>query len=422
MRKPMARRRAEPDAEAEAPGASESTDEPIRASQAGFGAYLRYFLGLGTWGFGGPIASVGYMQRDLVERRGWLTEAEFLDGVALGQTMPGPLAAQVVMWIGYLREGWAGALATSAAFIAPSFLLVLAVAIIYVRYSGLAIVQSLFYGIAPAVMAIIAIAAWKLAKLTNRRDRRLWAISLVLAIVTAATGAEIAVLFIAAGLLMIALDAPPRWLRRDRTSALIPAPALVPAAGMASGIAGILARPWIAVAASAGVLLSLALFFLKAGAFIFGSGLAIVPFLRQGVVVQHHWLTSGQFIDAVAMGLITPGPVVITATFIGYLVAGLPGAIVATIAIFTPIYLGVAIPGRWFVRHRDHPKIKALVKGATAAAAGAIAGAVVVLTRQTVTDLPTAAIAVVSFGLLLWKKIPEPVFVALGGLAGILLH
>ena len=297
-----------------------------------------------------------------------------------------------------------------------------ACAIIYVRYSGLAIVQSLFYGIAPAVMAIIAIAAWKLAKLTNRRDRRLWAISLVLAIVTAASGAEIAVLFIAAGLLMIALDAPPRWLRRDRTSALIPAPALVPAVGMASRIAGILARPWIAVAVSGGLLLSLALFFLKAGAFIFGSGLAIVPFLRQGVVVQHHWLTSGQFIDAVAMGLITPGPVVITATFIGYLVAGLPGAIVATIAIFTPIYLGVAIPGRWFVRHRDHPQIKAFVKGATAAAAGAIAGAVVVLTRQTVTDVPTSAIAFVSFGLLLWKKIPEPVFVALGGLAGILLH
>jgi len=433
MRNPLSRRPvpgAEPIGAAGAsfsvgPPATPDADQAEAAAPARtvpFGAYLRYFLGLGTWGFGGPIASVGYMQRDLVERRGWLAEAEFLDGVALGQTMPGPLAAQVVMWIGYLRKGWAGALATAAAFIAPSFMLVLAVAIIYVRYSGLAIVQSLFYGIAPAVMAIIAIAAWKLAKLTNRRDRRLWAISLVLAIVTAASGAEIAVLFIAAGLLMIALDAPPRWLRRDRTSALIPAPALVPAVGMASRIAGILARPWIAVAVSGGLLLSLALFFLKAGAFIFGSGLAIVPFLRQGVVVQHHWLTSGQFIDAVAMGLITPGPVVITATFIGYLVAGLPGAIVATIAIFTPIYLGVAIPGRWFVRHRDHPQIKAFVKGATAAAAGAIAGAVVVLTRQTVTDVPTSAIAFVSFGLLLWKKIPEPVFVALGGLAGILLH
>jgi chromate transporter len=421
MRNPLYRRSA-PAARSGRPAASTAAAlAPAPASTASFGAYLRYFLGLGTWGFGGPIASVGYMQRDLVERRGWLTEAEFIDGVALGQTMPGPLAAQVVMWIGFLRKGWTGALATAGAFIAPSFLLVLAVAIAYVRYSGLAIVQALFYGIAPAVMAIIAIAAWKLAKLTDRRDRRLWAISVAIAIVTAVTGAEIAPLFIAAGLLMIALDAPPRWLRRDRSPALIPAAALVPASA-ASRMAGILARPWIVAAASGGVLLSLALFFLKAGAFIFGSGLAIVPFLRQGVVVQHHWLTSRQFIDAVAMGLITPGPVVITATFIGYLVAGLPGALVATAAIFTPIYLGVAIPGRWFVRHRDHPQIKAFVKGATAAAAGAIAGAVVVLTRQTVTDLPTAAIAVISFGLLLWKKIPEPVFVALGGLAGILLH
>ncbi len=402
MRNPLARRpaRTEPgtvtDTAAAQPAtlsARQSQDKAPKSAR--FGSYLWYFLGLGTWGFGGPIASVGYMQRDLVERRGWLTEAEFLDGVALGQTMPGPLAAQVVMWVGYLRKGWAGALATAAAFIAPSFLLVLAVAIVYVRYSGLAIVQSLFYGIAPAV--------------------------LVLATVTAISGAEIAALFIAAGLLMIALDAPPRWLRRDPTSALIPATGL-PAAGQLARTAASLARPWIVITASAGLLASLGLFFLKAGAFIFGSGLAIVPFLRQGVVAQHHWLTSRQFIDAVAMGLITPGPVVITATFIGYLVAGLPGALVASVAIFTPIYLGVVIPGRWFVRHRDHPQIKAFVKGATAAAAGAIAGAVVVLTRQTVTDLPTAAIAVTSLGLLLWRKIPEPVFVALGGLAGILLH
>jgi chromate transporter len=383
---------------------------PGQPGAPGFGAFLRYFLGLGAWGFGGPIASVGYMQRDLVERRGWLTESEFLDGVALGQTMPGPLAAQVVMWVGFLRKGWAGALATAAAFIAPSFLLVLGVAVIYARYSGLPVVQALFYGIAPAVMAIITIAAVKLARLTNRRDRRLWAISAVLAIVTAVTGAEIAYLFIAAGLLMIALDAPPRWLRRGDSAALLPA-ALAKTT-----------PPWLMLTASAGVLASLGLFFLKAGAFIFGSGLAIVPFLRAGVVAQHHWLSSRQFIDAVAMGLITPGPVVITATFIGYLVAGLPGAIIATLAIFTPIYLGVTVPGRWFVRHRDNPQIKAFVKGATAAAAGAIAGAVVVLTRQTVTEIPTAAIAVVSLALLLWRKIPEPVLVALGAIAGILLH
>src|SRR6266705_482118 len=184
--------------------------DPKPRQGPGLRALLGYFLGLGTWGFGGPIATVGYMQRDLVERRGWLDRQDFLNGVALGQTMPGPLAAQVVMWVGFLRRGWSGALATAAVFIAPSFAGVLAIAIVYVRYSGLPVVQSLFYGIAPAVMAIIAVAAGKLGRMTNRKDARLWAISLVVGLVTAITGAEVAVLFIAAGLLMILLDAPPR--------------------------------------------------------------------------------------------------------------------------------------------------------------------------------------------------------------------
>jgi len=234
-------------------------------------------------------------------------------------------------------------------------------------------------------MAIIAIAAVKLARLTNQRDLRLWGISLVKGVATALTGAEIAWLFVAAGLLMIVLDAPPRWRRRP------------PAAG------GLLAVPaqagqhgWLLAAAPAGTEVALGLFFLKAGAFIFGSGLAIVPFLREGVVAQHHWLSQRQFVDAVAMGLITPGPVVITATFIGYLVGGLAGALVATVAIFTPIWLGVVVPGRWFLRHQDNPQVKAFVKGATAAAAGAIAGATIVLTRQSVRDLPTTLDALAS--------------------------
>ncbi|GAA2577605.1 chromate transporter [Dactylosporangium fulvum] len=379
--------------------------------------YLRYFLGLGTWGFGGPIATVGYMQRDLVERRTWLSRRDFLDGVALGQTMPGPLAAQVVMWLGYLRAGAVGALVTAATFIAPSFVLVLAVAVAYAHFQGLPVVQALFHGIAPAVMAIIAVAAYKLARLTNRRDLRLWAISIALGLITALTGAEIALLFIAAGLLIIVLDARPRWLHRPiHLAAVVAAPGLGPSAGRT------LAGKALAAAAGGGTLLALGWFFLKAGAFIFGSGLAIVPFLREGVVHQHHWLTDGQFLDAVAMGLITPGPVVITATFIGYLVAGWQGAIIATVAIFIPIFLGVVLPGRWFIRHRDNPQIQAFVKGATAAAAGAIAGAVVVLSRQTITDWSAAAIAVVTLGLLLKWKIKEPILVGLSAAAGLALH
>jgi chromate transporter len=384
-------------------GRKRMTPEGERIS---FRRYVRYFLGLGTWGFGGPIATVGYMQRDLVEQRAWVSRRDFLDGVALGQTMPGPLAAQVAMWVGYLQAGAVGALGTAIPFILPSLAIVLMVAYLYVRFAGLAVVQSLFYGIAPAVMAIIAVAAVRLARLTNDRDARLWVLSVLIATVTAVTGAEIAFLFIAAGLVMVLWDAPPRFVRRGGGVFLVGA-----------------AVPFqvLTGTAAAGTLVALGLFFLKAGAFIFGSGLAIVPFLREGVVHQHHWLTERQFLDAVAIGLITPGPVVITAAFIGYLVGGLAGAGVATVAIFTPIYLGVVVPGRWFVRHRENPQIRAFVKGATAAAAGAIAGATIVLTRQAVVDLPTAAILAASL-LFVWRfKNREPVLVLVAGALGLLL-
>ncbi|MSQ61147.1 MAG: chromate efflux transporter [Dehalococcoidia bacterium] len=370
-----------------------------------FTDFLRYFLQLGTFGFGGPIATVGYMQRDLVNERRWLTEEELLDGIALGQTMPGPLAAQVVMWVGFLRARALGALATATAFILPSFLVVLAVAYFYVGYQGLSWVQALFYGIAPGVMAIIALAAYRLARTTNKGDRLLWAVSLVMFVVTAATASEIAVLFVAAGLLVMAVEAPPRFLR-----------------GKSAGFALAITVPgFILSAASPGTMVALFLFFLKAGAFIFGSGLAIVPFLRSGVVEQHQWLTEQQFLDAVAMGLITPGPVVITATFIGYLVGGFVGALVATVGIFLPIYLGVVIPGPWFVRHRNNAQIHAFVRGATAAAAGAIAGVTVVLARQSIDDVPRGLIAAGAF-VLIWRfKVKEPYIVGLAAVAGLVL-
>jgi chromate transporter len=405
--------------ESEAAEATPQTASPARAGRPGLGTLVRYFLRLGTLGFGGPIAVVGYMQRDLVEARGWISRQDFLDGVALGQTMPGPLAAQVAMWAGYLKRGAPGAAATALAFIAPSFLMVTAVAAVYAHYSGLAIVASLFYGIAPAVMAIITIAAYKLVRLTDGQDWRAWAISAVVFTVTATTGREPIYLIVGAGLLLILLDARPAWPRRRRT----PRTETGGTAGNRRFPGALLSTPALGTLASGGVLVSVGLFFLKTGALVFGSGLAIVPLLRDGVVTQHHWLTQAQFLDAVAMGLITPGPVVITAAFIGYLVAGPAGALIATIAIFTPIYLGVVVPGRWFIRHRGNAQIKAFVTGATAAAGGALCGAVVVLTRQAVTDLATAAIAVVTLALL-WRfnKIPEPYVVAAAGILGILLH
>ncbi len=388
-------------------GTNEELDK--KKPEVPLSAFVRYFLGLGMYGFGGPIATVGYMQRDLVERRGWLDREDFLNGVALGQTMPGPLAAQVSMWVGYLRAGSLGALAIAAPFILPSFVVVVVVAFFYRRYEGLALVQSLFYGIAPAVMAIIVIAAIKLARLTNKRDARLWVISAIVLAITAATSSEIAILFVGAGLFMMLWEAPPKWAPWNRST-----PALLFARTGKS-------IPFWLGAASMGTLGGLFLFFLKAGAFIFGSGLAIVPFLREGVVQQHHWLTERQFLDAVAVGLITPGPVVIAAAFIGFLVAGFSGAVVASVAIFTPIYLGVVVPGGWFIKYKDHPRLKAFVRGATAAAAGAIGGATIVLTRQAVKDWSTLGIAAVAV-VLLWRfKWKEPILVLLAAAIGVLI-
>ncbi|WP_284984008.1 chromate efflux transporter [Arthrobacter sp. efr-133-TYG-118] len=385
-----------------------------------FRRFVFYFLELGAVGFGGPIATVGYMQRDLVEKRGWIDRKDFLDGVALGQTMPGPLAAQVAMWIGYLQRGAWGAFAVAAAFIAPSFAIVVVVGALYAEFSGLGIVQALFYGIAPAVMAIITIAAYKLLKLTDRRDWRLWAISAVVFAVTALTGSEPIPLILGAGLAILLLDARPT-MRRPRRGHRTPKPPAGPKPPASQALLlplAMLAAPVAAV----GTLLALGLFFLQTGALVFGSGLAIVPLLRDGVVAHHHWLDQGQFLDAVAMGLITPGPVVITAGFIGYLVAGLPGAVIATVGIFTPIYLAVVLPGRWFIRHRDSKQVKAFVAGATAAAAGALTGAVVILTREAVSDWITSAIALLSLGLLWRFKINEPYIVLAAGLIGLLLH
>ncbi|OBC08045.1 hypothetical protein A5784_01040 [Mycobacterium sp. 852013-50091_SCH5140682] len=408
-------------------GSDRAADQPV--SPPPFGRLLGYFLKLGAVGFGGPIATVGYMQRDLVEQRRWMGRQDFLDGVALGQTMPGPLAAQVAMWVGYLRHGAAGAAAVAAAFVAPALAIVVATGALYRHYAATGIVQGLFYGIAPAVMAIITLAGIKLIRLTDGRDWRLWVISTAVFTLTAFTGSEPVLVILGAGLLMIILDARPRlrwppWRHRSRsdehggddghddgpdsppTENRSAAPLIVAVGGVGAG----------------STLTSLGLFFLKTGAIVFGSGLAIVPFMRAGVVDQHHWLTNDQFLDAVAMGLITPGPVVISAGFIGYLVAGFPGAVVSSLAIFTPIYLGVVVPGRWFLRHRTNPQLRAFVTGATAAAAGALCGAVVVLTRQAVTDLPTAAIALVTLAVLWRFSIKEPYIVVAAGALGLLLH
>jgi chromate transporter len=374
-----------------------------------------YFLKLGTIGFGGPVALVGFMHRDLVEQRRWITEDTYKLSLALAQIMPGPLAAQTAIAIGYFEGGVLGATLVGLAFVIPSFLMVVAISMAYVAYGGLWWMQALFYAIGATVIAIIAIAAYKLARSTNKRDPLLWGIFVFLTAVTAWAQTELAEFFILAGLIVLLARAWPGWKR-----------GLLMALGcVALGLAIWLMEAWLrqagTAADSADILAQILLFFTKAGAFVFGSGLAIIPFLQQGVVQQFGWLNEHQFLDAVAVAMITPGPVVITVAFIGFLVAGLAGAVMASIGIFLPVYVFTIVPAPWFKRHRDNPQLKAFVDGATAAATGAITGAVIVLGARAITDIPTAIIALVSLGILWRYKISEPIIVTISGLIGLIL-
>ena len=341
--------------------------------QVSLARFWGYFLWLGATGFGGPIALAGYMQRDLVERRGWVSSEDYLEGLALAQLAPGPLAAQLAIYLGYLRAGTLGASIVGLAFIGPSFLMVLGIAWAYVRYGGLAWVQPAFYGIGAAVVAIIARSAWKLARMVLRQDRVLWAIFAVLAVSTAVTGREVIWLFLLGGLVAYLAKAKLR-------TATVQAQLLAPLLGTSVVVPG---KVW-----------ELLLFFTKAGAFVFGSGLAIVPFLYGGVVQQHHWLTDRQFLDAVAVAMITPGPIVITAGFIGYLVAGTWGAMAAAAGVFVPVYLVVLFVSPFFKKIAANSQARAALQGVTAAATGAIAGAVYVLGRRAIHDWATVLIAV----------------------------
>ena len=374
---------------------------------------VKYFLYLGTFGFGGPVALAGFMHRDLVEQRRWVDEDEYRLSLALAQIMPGPLAAQLAIALGYFQRGVLGATAVGLAFVVPSFLMVVGISIAYRRYGGLWWMQALFYGIGAAVIAIIAIAAYRLARSTNKRDPLLWAIFGVLALITVWAQAELAEFFVLTG--FIVLFARARGSRRQMVTA---------------GLGGVLAlaliwvtERWFASLTLGGehVPLQILAFFAKAGAFVFGSGLAIVPFLQQGVVQQFGWLNEHQFLDAVAVAMITPGPVVITVVFIGYLVAGMLGATMAAIGIFLPVYVFTIIPAPWFRRNRDNAQLKAFVQGATAAATGALAGAVVVLAYRAIYDLPTAVVALASLAVLWRFKIAEPILVAAAGVVGLIV-
>ena len=366
--------------------------------------FVGYFLWLGTVGFGGPIALAGHMQQDLVDERGWIRKEDYVEGLALAQLAPGPLAAQLAIYLGYIRAGILGATAVGVAFVLPSFLMVLALSAAYVRFGGLPWMQGMFYGIGAAVIGIIARSALKLTKLTLGKDKILWGIFVVLATSTAWTSREIIWLFLLAGVANLLIRAFPTRIPVRSTVPLLLAPGAFGTLGMN------------------GTLSQLFLYFAKAGMFVFGSGLAVVPFLYGGVVQGHHWLTDHQFVDAVAVAMITPGPVVITVAFIGYLVAGVAGAIAAALGIFLPVYLVVVLLAPSYKRWAANPQLKAFVRGVTAAATGAIAGAVLVLARRSVYDLPTILICVASLAILFRWKVPEPILIAGAAVAGLFLR
>src|SRR5438093_4950647 len=370
--------------------------EPLSLSR-----FVGYFLWLGTVGFGGPVSLAGHMQQDLVDERRWVSKEDYLEGLALAQLAPGPLAAQLAIYLGYVRAGVLGATLVGVAFILPSFLMVLALSAAYVRFGGLAWMQGMFYGIGAAVIGIIARSAFKLTKITLGKDRMLWAIFGVLAVSTAWTSREIIWLFLLGGVVTMLVKSFPVRARVGSAAGLFLATAVLPAGS----------RLW-----------EIFLYFAKAGMFVFGSGLAIVPFLYGGVVQGHHWLTDRQFVDAVAVAMITPGPVVITVAFIGYLVAGLAGATAAALGIFLPVYLIVVVLAPSYKRWAKNPQLNAFVRGVTAAATGAIAGAVVVLARRSIYDVATLMIAVVTIGVLIRWKVSEPILIACAAAAGLLLR
>ena len=372
---------------------------------------LLYFLKLGTIGFGGPVALVGYMHQDLVENRKWISEEEYKEGLALAQLAPGPLAAQLAIYLGFVHYSFLGATLIGVAFVLPSFIMVVLLGIVYKLYGGLSWIQAVFYGVGAAVIGIIVMSSYKLTvksigkfNLTSfKTNWLLWLFFIVAIVVTLVTQQEQVLLFVLAGIIYMFVKAPPKWFNGKTANSIV-----------------LLQVGFWSYDNS--TLMKIALFFTKAGAFVFGSGLAIVPFLHSGVVVENQWLTEHQFVDAVAVAMITPGPVVITVGFIGYLVAGFPGALVAALATYLPCYLFTIALAPSFKKIAQNQSIKAFVDGITAAVVGALVGAVGVIATRSILDIPTTLIAIATiFALLYIKKIQEPYIIAVAAVVGVVI-
>lgn len=370
------------------------------------GAMSRYFLRLGALGFGGPVVLAHHMRRDLVEQRHWLTEAEYSDGLALATACPGPLAYQLGVFCGYVRFGIRGALTVAMVFAFAPFLIVTAAAALYVRFAGSWEIKAVFYGVAPVIVALILKACWQLGRKTLKSQWLAWAFAAVAATITLTFKQELVSLFLMAGFLGAILFAPPP----PRS----PPPSPRAAASVGAG--------WLAIngAPLGGTTAKIFGFFLKTGFLVFGSGLVIAPFLKVYIVDQYHWLTDRQFIDAVAVGMISPGPVVITATFVGYVLNGLWGALAATLGMFAPSVLLTIIAAPLLKRYRDNRYLQGFLRGIVAAVVGALLGTGILIATSAIGDLLTAAIAAATLLVILrWPEVPEVSVVSVGAVLGV---
>jgi chromate transporter len=372
--------------------------------------FVLYFLRLGALGFGGPVALANSMRRDLVETRAWLTPDEYENGLALAAACPGPLAYQLGVYCGYVRFGVGGGLAVAVAFALAPFLIVTAAAALYVRFTGNWQLRALFYGIAPVVVALIVKACWNLGKRTLRDDRLAWTFAIAACAITVIVQKELALMFIVAGLIGMFVfgrsATPAIAAKQTKGSAGAKAFALIPGAALFSGTTA-----------------KLFLFFFKTGLLVFGSGLVIVPFLKTQVVDQYHWLGNRQFLDSVAIGMISPGPVVITATFVGYLLNGVAGALAATIGIFSPPVLFTVLATPILLRYYKHPRVAGFIRGVGVTVVGVLVGTTWLVGKEAICDWLTAAIALGSLlAILFLKKLPEPLVILAGGTIGLLTY
>ena len=381
---------------------------PVQPSRVPLWHLAKYFLWLGSIGFGGPLALVGYMRQHLSEERNWISRSDFLSGLALASLCPGPFATQLAIYIGWFHARILGATVVLLAFTLPAFLMIVALAITYTNFNNARWAHSAFYGISASVIAIVFHQAYAMSKMIVGHDHWLWGIFLINIIIAYIAPTQIYWFFLISGMLVWLIKVPPRFLTSPNF--LLP-------------LGWGLGELTIENLSNHHILMKLFLYFAWTGTVVFGSGFAIIPFIHEGVVQQHHWLTERQFLDAISFGMITPGPIVLAVAFIGYLVAGLKGAIVAAIGIFLPCYLCVIALAPHFNRIAHHEAVRACVQGVTVAVAGGITGTTFFLGKNTIIDWPTLGIFLgTSFALFRFKNIPQPTWLLIAAIIGILLQ